>query len=398
LGTVLTNEECTRFTSAVRIAQSCRVVIPVARVACTDYREAASAFRRALELLAEIGPVAGRGEPLLLKPNLLAAYPAEGAVTTHPEVVAAALAVASDLGAQAVVADSPGLGSARRVSRVSGIAEVCRHHGVPIIDLGQGDGVESAGRTYRSLPLAAEALEAPWLWNLPKWKTHTMMGLTLGVKNLFGCVPGKKKIAAHFRTGRNADDFARQLLDLEGILRPVLTVLDGVVAMEGPGPSRGRPLRRGLLLASGDAAALDWEATRLSGFDPELIPTVRLSTQEGRLDPGEISIVGDAAAPMHFASPPGSPCDWPLPGVLKRFARGAVSPAPRMEAGTCTGCGACVEACPAGALRPGTPPEISQEICIRCYCCQELCPSGAVQVSRRLLPRWFPSLSKEKSP
>lgn len=363
-------------------------VTRVARVLCADYGQVEEAFRRALELLAQgaEGPLASRGEPLLLKPNLLAAHAAREAVTTHPAVVDAALGIAADLGARAVVADSPGLGSAQRVARACGVAAVCRRHGVPLLDLGAGDAVEVAGTTYRGILLAREAVEARWLWNLPKWKTHTMMGLTLGVKNLFGCVPGKRKVGAHFRAGKDARLFARHLLDIEALLRPRLTVLDGVVAMEGAGPSRGRPVARGLLLASADAAALDAEATRLSGFAPEDVPTVAESLALGRLDPDRVRVVGDPAEPVRFEPAAGSPCDWPLPRFLKRWVRGAVSPAPRFRAGPCTGCGVCAQACPAGALRPGAPPELAQEACIRCYCCQELCPTGAVEVPRRRLP------------
>jgi uncharacterized protein (DUF362 family)/ferredoxin len=360
-------------------------VIAVARVACSDYAQTRRAFGRALDLLAGEGPFAARGEPLLVKPNLLAAHPVAAAVTTHPAVVDAALAAAADLGARPVVADSPGLGSAQRVAKVCGIAEVCQRHRVPLLDLGEMEAVAVAGPTYRGLRLAREALEARWLWNLPKWKTHTMMGLTLGVKNLYGCVPGKRKIAAHFRTGDKPEAFAQQLLDIEVVLRPALTVLDGITAMEGAGPSQGRPVARSLLLASRDAPALDWEATRLSGFPPGSVPTVQASLETGRLDPATVSVVGDPAGPMGFDPAPGSPCDWPVPRILKRWARGIIAPAPRFRAEACTGCGACSEACPAGALRAGTPPELTPEACIRCFCCQELCPAGAVRVERRQL-------------
>lgn len=353
----------------------------MARIACSQYSAVEPAFRRALELLEPEQPLAGSGEPLLVKPNLLSPAPPRRHVTTHPAVVDAALAVAADLGARPVVGDSPGFRSARRVARVSGVEEVCRRHGVPIVDLGSGEIVEVSGRTYRSLRLAREAVEAGWMWNLPKWKTHTMMGLTLGVKNLFGCVPGREKIALHFRAGTDAVGFARHLLDIEDLIRPRLTVLDGVVAMEGAGPSRGAVVDRGLLMASGDSRALDWEATRLSGFRPEDVPTVHQSLLDG-LRPEDIEVVGDAVEPMRFEPAPGSPCDWPLPRPLKRIARRILSPPPRMGA-ECTGCGVCVEACPAGALRQGTPPEFTQEMCIRCYCCQELCPSGAVTVPHR---------------
>jgi NAD-dependent dihydropyrimidine dehydrogenase PreA subunit len=269
------------------------------------------------------------------------------------------------------------------VARAAGIAAVCRRHGVPLLDLGRGEAVTASGPTYRGLTLAREAVEARWLWNLPKWKTHTMMGLTLGIKNLYGCVPGKRKLAVHLRAGRDAAAFARQLLDLEQILSPRLTLLDGVVAMEGPGPSRGTPLARGLVLAATDAAALDWEATRLSGFAPGAVPTVAASVASGRLDPDRVQVRGDPAGPLAFRPAPGSPCDGPLTGPLQRWVKGWVAPLPRFAADRCTGCGVCVEACPAGALRPGTPPELVRELCLRCYCCQELCPQGAAQVPRR---------------
>ncbi len=357
----------------------------VGRVRCPDYGAAAAAVTRAVELLGESG-LAGRGEPLLVKPNLLSAHPAGAAVTTHPAVVDAVLALAADLGARAVVADSPGLGSARRVARAAGIEAVCRRHGVPVVDLGRSEPVTVSGPTYRSLVLARDAVEARWLWNLPKWKTHTMMGLTLGVKNLYGCVPGKRKIAVHFRAGRSARAFARQLLDIEAVLRPRLTVLDGVVAMEGPGPSRGHPRAVGLVLASTDAPALDWVAAGLSGFDPLAVPTVAESRTAGRLDPDAIAVVGDPAGPVRLEPAPGSPCDWTLPGPLKRWLGEAVSPAPRFDPDACTGCGVCADACPAGALTRTRPPRLDGAACIRCYCCQELCPTGAARVPRRRQP------------
>ena len=358
-------------------------MIRVACVACAGYQEADRAVRRALGLLEPAEPLALRGEPVLIKPNLLAPRPADAAVTTHPAVVAALIDAALDLGGRPVVGDSPGLSSAPSVARACGIFEVCRRKGVPVVDLGRGGTAVVSGPVYRGLALAREAVEARRVWNAPKWKTHAMMGLTLGVKNLFGCVPGRRKVALHFRAGRDPRSFARHLLDIEAVIRPCLTVLDGVVAMEGPGPSRGRPVQRGLILASTDAAALDWTATRLSGFDPEDVPTVAVSLEHGRVDPGRILEVGDRPDPLRFEPAPGSPCDWPLPGFLKRWVRAAVAPAPRFDPARCTGCGVCRKACPAGALSEAVPPDLSPERCIRCYCCQELCPAGAVRVPRR---------------
>ncbi|MBE0616813.1 MAG: 4Fe-4S binding protein [Proteobacteria bacterium] len=118
----------------------------------------------------------------------------------------------------------------------------------------------------------------------------------------------------------------------------------------------------------------------------------------GRLEPARVHTVGDRAEPLRFAPAAGSPCDWPLPRFVKRWIRGAVSPAPRFRADRCTGCGFCADACPAGALRPETPPELAQEACIRCYCCQELCPSGAVDVPRRRFPGLLSRGGRGRSP
>ena len=357
----------------------------VARIKAPGYGDAEIALRRALELLGGPGLFAKKGQRVLVKPNLLAPKSVEKAVTTHPAIIEAALRILLEIGAVPVVGDSPGIGSAKFVARTCGILKVCRSLGVELVDLGSAGISEVKGSTYKGLEVAREALNAGAIWNLAKWKTHTMMGLTLGVKNLYGCVPGKRKVAGHLRAGANHEAFALMLLDLWSTLRPALTILDGIVAMEGAGPGSGSPLSRGLLLASADAPALDYEATRLSGFSPSSIHTVRLCLENGIIDPNEIEVIGDEAEPMRFAPAPGSSNDFDfLPKSLKGLVRGVLTPAPRFDGVACVDCGVCVEACPAKALTCGKPPVIAKGACIRCYCCQELCPENAVTVPSAL--------------
>ncbi len=353
----------------------------VSRVICDDYAQAREAVYRAVELVGGAGNFCATGEPVMIKANMLASHTVEQAVTTHPAIIEALIQLARDHNARPVVADSPAIASAARVARAGGIGEVCKRNGVEILDLGSGPNLTRKGRTFKAIELSRDALEAGYVWNAPKWKTHTMMGLTLGVKNLFGCVPGTKKLKAHFRVGRDSDAFALLLIDIWKILDPCLTVLDGIAAMEGAGPSSGEVIRRNMIMASADAPALDWEACRLSGFTPESVPTVRLTVEREYLDPAEIEVVGDEAEPMTFAPAPGSPTDFQLvPSAVKGLLRSTISPAPRFDKALCNGCRICIEACPAAALSDEQPPQIDKRACIRCYCCQELCPQSAVRV------------------
>lgn len=355
----------------------------VARVAVKNYGGAGKNIRRAIELLGGPGEFAARGERILVKPNLLSPSRVEKAVTTHPLVVEAVLEILSDIGAKAFVGDSPGFGGAKLAAKVSGISEVLKRHGVPLVDLGASGVNTVSGDVFKNIELSREALEADRIWNLPKWKTHSMMGLTLGVKNLYGLVPGTKKVAGHMKVGKDVDAFGLMMLDLWKIFRPTITILDGITAMEGPGPGSGRPIDRGLILASRDAPSLDWEAARLSGFTPGMVPTVDMSIKKGILDVSAIKITGDMADPMRFEPAPGSPSDFSIvPGPIKRLARKILSPAPSFNRDPCVECGVCVEACPSFALTLARPPSVDVKKCIRCYCCQELCPHGAVTIGR----------------
>lgn len=358
-------------------------VVSVVRAA--NYEECASSVRRAIDLIGGPEHFASRGEPVLVKPNMLSPSKVSKAVTTHPLILEAVLDILLELGAKPVVGDSPGIGSAGLVGRVSGLAKVCEKRGVPLIELGQGGVRTIKGETFQSLELAAEALDAGTIWNLPKWKTHSMMVMTLGVKNLYGCVPGARKVAGHLRAGRNHDGFALMLLDIWSILQPRLTLLDGIVAMEGAGPGSGTPIERGLILASDHAPSLDYVAVNLSGFTPEQIHTVRLSIKSGILDPSTVAVVGEEAKSTRFAPPPGSPADFSfVPGFVKGLFGRFFSPTPEFDPISCVDCGICVGACPAHVLDRGKPPVFELGGCIRCYCCQELCPEGAVSVPRPL--------------
>jgi ferredoxin len=219
-----------------------------------------------------------------------------------------------------------------------------------------------------------------------------MMGFTGAVKNLFGAVVGMRKARLHLQAGTDPAFFALMLLELAERLPPALSIMDGVVGMEGNGPGSGDPVAIGALLASPHALALDTAAAALVGLPARQVWTQRVAQETGRrgsrLD--ELTIIGAPLAslrPARFRPAPRADVGFGLPAPLKRALRDALTARPLITP-RCVRCGACVRHCPPRAMtldQHGV--HIDDHKCIRCWCCQELCPHGAVATRQGALLR-----------
>ncbi len=364
---------------------------------CNGYGdgEVYNALKTLTDLLGGIEGFVKPGERILVKPNLLIGKRPEAAVTTHPSVVKALIRLVREAGAVPVVGDSPGWGSGTRVAEKCGIMDVLRESGTEFVELKTPVLVEnSTGRTFKRLEVAREALDFDGIINVPKLKTHAQMFLTLGVKNIFGCVPGKLKAQAHLTAGVDTASFAQMLLDLYLFLRPRLTVMDGIVAMEGNGPGSGDPRPLGLVFASGDAVAMDRVITDVLGARPDDSPILKRARE---LDLAgtrkeQIEVLGEEVRGVmvsDFRFPPliGTNFTANLPYFIDRRVRRALTSRPHISVKKCTGCDVCVHICPAGVMESGDRITIDYDKCIRCYCCQETCPEGAISVRQGWLKR-----------
>ncbi|HKJ89380.1 MAG TPA: DUF362 domain-containing protein, partial [Gammaproteobacteria bacterium] len=324
----------------------------------------------------------------------------EAAVTTHPAVVEAAIILVKEAGGVPVVGDSPGIGSAVKIAERCGVMEACRRTGAGFMELTDLVVVENpGGHTFKRLEVAREALEVDGIINLPKLKTHAQMMLTLGVKNLFGCVPGKRKPQWHLSAGVDNLHFAGMLLDLHDMLSPRLTIMDGITGMEGNGPGSGDPVDLGLIFASPDAVAMDAVITRALGADNRDVPILRCSgiRGEARCDPDNAGVLGltrDELRVRGFDFPPQVHLNFAsrLPYFLDRRLRKALTSRPHVEDRACTLCNVCVEVCPARVMTNEGRIKIDFDACIRCYCCQEMCPRGAISSKEGWLKRLVPGL------
>jgi Pyruvate/2-oxoacid:ferredoxin oxidoreductase delta subunit len=221
------------------------------------------------------------------------------------------------------------------------------------------------------------------------------MLLTLGVKNIFGCVVGMNKPKWHFRSGVDREVFARLLVQIYRAVSPSITLLDGILALEGQGPGRsGNPRQLGVLAGSANAAALDAAVCNMLGIDPARLPTHRAAKKVGLI--GEtLHVNGEFHMLEGFGLPELGPLVFgpkPLHGLIRRH----LVQRPVADRRLCRLCGECWRYCPAQAIRQGRKKlDVDYDRCIRCYCCIEVCPHGALRAVEtlpgrllRLLPQF----------
>ncbi len=378
----------------------------VALTRCTSYTE--SEIRRNLQrMLAELHYHENdfAGKKVCLKPNLVMAKKPETGATTHPTVLTALAKLLVEMGAaEVVVADSPGgpfaAASVNVVYRVCGLEELNEIPGVRLNDTYsfRQENLPD-GRTLKSCAFLDAVLDCDMLINVCKLKTHGLTGLSCAVKNLFGIVPGVEKFAMH-ATYPKIEDFSDMLVDITEFAmtgREYLAVCDGIIGMEGNGPTHGTPAEANVLLASRSPYALDVLAEHIIGCKA---PVVHLdkAAERGLVDRNwkNLLILGDEVPGYHFTPPEASSGRFlkNLSGFMGGRLAEAFAAKPKIDQNKCVGCGVCERSCPAHTIKIENTGDrkravIAYSECIKCYCCQELCPHGAVRIGKNPLIRWI---------
>ncbi|MBN1579953.1 MAG: DUF362 domain-containing protein [Anaerolineae bacterium] len=376
-----------------------RSTVALVRCAGYDPETVYLALKRGTDLLGGLARFVRPGEQILLKPNILAAEGPDKAVTTHPSVLAGCVRLLQEGGAGVQFGDSPGLDRPTLAAKRSGLQEAGLQSGAKIGGFATSKPMSNTGGALvSSFPVAEAVHNCDGIINLPKMKTHQLTRITGAVKNLFGCISGKRKATYHVQFP-DVTDFSRLLVELNLTLRPRLHVLDGIVAMEGNGPRSGAPKAMGVLILSEDPVAVDATFCRLVDMNPEFVPTTIVGGEMGlgRYQVHEIEYMGDTTLDVCL--------DRTFKAIRKpvygnasyahyNWIKQLTLPRPAIDPAKCTRCGLCIKACPVpdkalhfadgGRQRP---PIYRHEACIRCYCCQEMCPNQAIYTRTPLLGR-----------
>lgn len=263
-----------------------------------------AAVKQAVELsIGSLDSIIKPGDRVLIKPNLAFQAPAESFAVVDPRTVEAVVAYVKEesKAGEVWVGDNPSLGlhvgRAKPAFIDSGIEEAAYRGGADkviyfdetataVVDIPQA-------KVFKRAEVFLPFLEADVVINLPKLKVHLAGTVTLGLKNWNGIIPNRHPDEQ--QQGAHRIDLGQKFADLYRVRKADLTIIDGIIGMEGQGPHAGTPVEMNLIVAGADTVAVDAVSSYIMGFDPVEIPAVRVAANEGLgvADLDAIEVVGE---------------------------------------------------------------------------------------------------------
>jgi len=248
---------------------------------------------KALDLLDSLRDVTAEASRVLIKVNFISVKKYDTGVTTDPLVVDALIRKMKELVNEVLVVESDAsMTDADKACKATGMLDVCNNNQVKFINLRKEKcKVKLAipnGETLKEITVPKIVVDSAII-NAAKLKTHNEAGVSLGMKNMFGLLPDKLKFKYHLK------GISKVIVDVSTVLKSRLTVIDGLYALEGPGPTSGTPVKMDLIIAGKDPVATDATGCRVMGINPEEIYHIRRASEKGlgEMDEAKIELVGN---------------------------------------------------------------------------------------------------------
>lgn len=363
----------------------------VSIVRCNTYKqdEIFESVKKAVDLIGGMSNFVRPGQKVLIKPNLLSARLPEEGVDTHPEFVRAVVKLVKEAGGVVYIGDSPGGWFVKNPDEVyskCGIKEVAEQENVNLVKF---------DNTYYidGIPFATYAKDCSCIISLPKMKTHNLTTLTGAVKNTFGMVVGLYKANCHLRAPKPYE-FSNLLVDIFSYVKPHLSIMDGIVSMDGDGPAAGRLRDSKLILASHDAVSLDAVFSKIVGLEPFKLHTTQIAHKKGLGcgDLNQIEILGESLEDVKISDfkLPQAAFFYKLPSSVLKLSKKVIWIKPYIIPDVCTKCDICVKTCPVKAINLKKDIlVVDNKRCIDCFCCHEVCQYNAIKINRSLLTKFI---------
>jgi len=234
---------------------------------------------------------------IVIKPNLCDFRPSWEGSTTDPKIVETFIKIIRETANSriAIVESNHAIASADDEFEIMGYKEMANRLGVELVNLSNDKKFEVVldGHFFETLEVPETLLKATQIISIAKLKTHAQQKITCSMKNLLGMIP--KKIKAKYHPFMN-----EVLADLNEFYRPSLCIIDGIVGMEGFGPSDGDKKEVGVIIYGKNPVSVDSIAAKVMGFNPEKIPNLKYANKVGIGAIRDVEIIGDVDVVKKF--------------------------------------------------------------------------------------------------
>lgn len=202
---------------------------------------------------------------VLIKPNLVYACDVESGIITHPKVVEAIIEYLKKFNCEIAIGEGSGVGhNTMEVFKKTGYQEIAKKHNVALLDLNECERKEYTWK-YGKIKLPKLLEEYEYI-NVPTLKTHTITTVTLGTKNQKGLLDyNTKKLFHHIGVDES-------VLELANIIKPSLTVINGLFCLEGNSVSIIKKSKKlNIIIAGKNMFEVDNIGLKVMDINPEEI-------------------------------------------------------------------------------------------------------------------------------
>jgi uncharacterized protein (DUF362 family)/Pyruvate/2-oxoacid:ferredoxin oxidoreductase delta subunit len=323
-----------------------------------------------------------KNKKVFIKPNLLSAHPPEKGITTHPLIIKELTQYLLDKGAFVKVGDNPSLQSKEAIKKVGEITKIEEAALGTYTDISKD--YKKIKTDIGELFVSSAILDCDILISVPKLKTHMLTLFTIAIKNMFGIIIGNQKSRLHYQFP-TPWEFAEALLTIYEIRKPDLTIVDGIIAMEGNGPSNGNLRKLNTIGVSDNGYLLEWAIIgNLLNKNPLSVPYLNIAKKKNLFNLDKLTIEGDYNKVKDFKLP-----SQKINNLLNILGKGIIKlvyhplryKKINIDKNLCKLCGECVRICPNNALKlEGKEIKYNKSLCISCFCCYEVCPYLAIKI------------------
>ena len=384
---------------------------------CGGINEIKKKLSENLEKYSDILP-ADKDAFILLKPNLNSNMNALTGNITDLRLLAAMIEILIGKGYKNItIGEGTNSGYYRNnisvISRIK-VDRLAEYFGINMIDLNYSEPVYIDFEKGVKAGVAKECFEADFIINMPKLKTHFEAGISVCLKNLMGCLVGQEN------KKKTHQSLAANILNINQVVKPHLHIVDAVISMEGLGPTRGMPLKTGMIFVGTDPYLIDLMCARFASFDYRKVITLVEAEKRGIINSRYHNFVNNFQLGDTFRFKPPKP--GPLAGFIHSPKRQKYFLAIRntplfnyicstriggkllymtglrqdvfindeaeckglsLNTERCSHCGKCADYCPIGLNLPDDLTLVDNR-CIQCLYCFCVCPEHAIEFNGKL--------------